>query len=240
MKKYLIIIIILGFVSNASAQLHESPFSLGVSLQTKYVWRGMEMQTEDAAPTLLPSIGYSHKGLYAFAMGGYNLNGNYAEVDYGVNYSWNWLTVGVNDYYYPTTNMAADDYFNYNGKSTGHWLEGTITIAPDKVPASLTLSNFFAGADKNIEGKQAYSTYAELSTWYEFVDDHRISLSCGMALNKSCYNGYTRDFGVCNIEAKYTYNLTFGNNRSLPLSCSYILNPVYKKSYVNFTASLTL
>ena len=85
------------------AKLHESPFSVGLQLQTKYIWRGMEMQTEEAAPTLFPSIGYSYKGLYVYAMGGYNLNGKYAEVDYGVSYTWNCLTVGVNDYYYPTT-----------------------------------------------------------------------------------------------------------------------------------------
>ena len=221
-------------------KLHESPFSLGLQLQTKYIWRGMEMQTEEAAPTLFPSIGYSYKGLYVYAMGGYNLNGKYAEVDYGVSYTWNWLTIGVNDYYYPTTNTAEDDYFNYKGRSTGHWLEACLTIAPEKIPASLTVSNFFAGADKNLNGKQAYSTYAELSTWYDFLNDHRISATCGMAFNKSCYNGYAHNFGVCNIEAKYTYNLTFKNGTTLPLSCSYILNPVFKKSYVNFTASLTL
>lgn len=222
------------------AKLHESPFSLGFQLQTKYVWRGMEMQPEDAAPTLFPSMGYSYKGLYVYAMGGYSLNGKYAEVDYGVSYTWKWLTVGVNDYYYPTINTAEDSYFNYRGRSTGHWLEGTLTIAPEKIPASLTISNFFAGADKKLNGKQAYSTYAELGTWYDFLNDHRISATCGIAFNKSCYNGYAYNFGVCNIEAKYTYNFTFKNGTSLPLSCSYILNPVYKKSHVNFMVSLSL
>lgn len=247
MKRYFILLLFISAFSSVFAEnnawggkLHESPFSLGLSLQTKYVWRGMEMQIVEAAPTLFPSIGYSYRGLYAYAMGGYSINGKYAEVDYGLSYTCSWLTIGVNDYYYPTIDRRKDDYFLYSRKKSGHWLEGVITIAPEKIPLSLTVSNFFAGADKGIDGKQAYSTYADLTTWYDFVDGHRISATCGVAFNKSCYNAYEHDFGICNIEAKYTYNLTFKNSTTLPLCCSYILNPVFKKSYVNFTASLTL
>ncbi len=32
------------------AKLRESNFHLGLDLQTKYIWRGMEMMTNDAAP----------------------------------------------------------------------------------------------------------------------------------------------------------------------------------------------
>lgn len=222
------------------AKLHESPFSISLSAQTKYMWRGMEMQVEEAAPVLFPSVGFSAKGFYAYFMGGYALNGKYAEVDFGASYTWKWLTIGFNDYYYPTVDNVEDNYYNYKSHQTGHWLEGVITIAPEKIPASLTVSNFFAGADKNLDGKQAYSTYAELSTWYDFLNNHRLSATCGMAFNKSCYNGYAQNFGVCNIELKYTYNITFKNGSTLPLSCAYIANPVYKKSFVNLTATLTL
>lgn len=248
--------------NNWGAKLKASPFSIGLSLQTKYVWRGMEMipasyetiyKYEDgnvvedgytksgaSAPVLFPTIGFSWKGLYVYAMGGYAVNGKYAEVDFGASYNWKWLTVGFNDYYYPTITSVEDDYFNYKNRTTGHWLEVCITIAPEKIPASLTISNFFAGNDKRLDGKQAYSTYAELSTWYDFLRHHRISATCGMAFNKSCYNGYEHDFSVCNVELKYTYNVTFKNGFALPLSASYILNPVYKKSFFNFTASFTL
>lgn len=222
------------------AKLHESPFSLSLQAQTKYMWRGMEMQPEEAAPVLFPSVGFSAKGFYAYFMGGYSLNGKYAEVDFGASYTWKWLTIGFNDYYYPTVDTVEDDYYTYKSNRTGHWLEGVITIAPEKIPGSLTVSNFFAGADKNLEGKQAYSTYAELSIWYDFLNDHRLSATCGMAFNKSCYNGYAHNFGVCNVELKYTYNITFKSGSTLPLSCAYITNPVYKKSYVNFTATFTL
>lgn len=216
-----------------------SNFHLGLDLQTKYVWRGMEMQTEDAAPVLFPQLSYQKSGLYAYVMGGYAINGKYSEVDLGLSYTYKWLTVGLNDYYYPTTTTPHDDYFNLKGRETGHWLEGMVTIAPESIPAYLTLSNFFAGADKNSEGKQAYSTYAEVGGHYDFLDDHQLALAVGAAFNKSCYNGYEHGFGVCNIELKYTYNLSFKNGLALPLSLMYIINPVYEKSHVNFKASLS-
>lgn len=226
------------------AKLKESNFHLGVDLQTKYIWRGMEMMTEDAAPVLFPTVNYSNKGFYAYIMGGYAINGKYSEVDFGLSYSFWWLTVAFNDYYYPTTTSPNDQYFNYKNGQTGHWLEAAITLAPDKIPVYLTVSNFFYGADRymvteadgSTKEKQAYSTYAELGTYYDFLKDNRLSLAVGAAFNKSCYNGYDKDFSICNVELKYTYNATI-KNFNLPLGVAMIYNPVYNKAHVNFTTS---
>lgn len=226
------------------AKLKESNFHLGLDLQTKYIWRGMEMMTDEAAPVLFPCVNYSNSGFYAYVMGGYAINGKYAEVTLGLSYTYKWITVALNDYYYPTTNVANDQYFNFKKDATGHWLEAVVTIAPEKVPLYLTLSNFFYGADRytvtdsdgNTKDKQAYSTYAELGTYYDFLHDHRISLALGAAFNKSCYNGYDKNFSICNVELKYTYNLAI-KDFTLPLSAMFIYNPVYNKAHVNFTAS---
>lgn len=228
--------------NNWGARLRESPFHLGLDLQTKYMWRGMEMMTEDAAPVLFPNINYQWKGLYVYAMGGYAVNGKYAEVDLGVSYTWRGFTLGFNDYYYPTVDSKEDKYFG-GGKHTGHWLEACLTYAPEKVPVWATLSNFFYGADKYIDAdgkeKQAYSTYLEVGTYYDFLHSNRIALAVGAAFNKSCYNGYEHDFSVCNLELKYTYNVEFKSGWTLPLSAAYIYNPVFDKSFVNFTASVS-
>lgn len=226
--------------NNWGGKLIKSPFGLGIDIQTKYVWRGMEMITENSAPVLFPSINYSYKGLYLYAMGGYAINGKYAEVDLGISYIWKALTIGFNDYYYPTINQKDDKYLG-GGKHTGHWLEATITIAPQKIPLWATLSNFFAGADKYIDNngneKQAYSTYLEIGTYYDFLKSNRISLAIGAALNKSCYNDYKHNFSVCNLELKYTYTLAFKSGWALPLNVAYIYNPVFDKSFLNFTAN---
>lgn len=221
-------------------KLIKSPFGLGLDLQTKYVWRGMEMMTEDAAPVLFPSVNYSYKGLYVYFMGGYAINGKYAEVDAGVSYTLKDFTLGAYDYYYPTVDGKKDKYID-GGRNTGHWLEVALNYSPSKIPLWVTLSNFFYGADKYIDAsgaeKQAYSTYLEIGSYYDFLNSNRIALGVGAALNKSCYNNYEHDFSVCNIDLKYTYTINFHSGWTLPLSVEYIYNPVFDKSFVNFIAN---
>ncbi len=219
------------------AKLIKSPFGLGLDIQTKYVWRGMEMMPENSAPVLFPSANFSWKGLYVYVMGGYAVNGKYAEVDAGVSYTLKGFTLAINDYYYPTIDKKQDAYMK-GGRHTGHWLEACLTYAPEKVPIIASISNFFYGADKytDAEGKekQAYSTYLEVGSYYDFLHHNRISLNVGAALNRSCYNDYEHDFSVCNIELKYTYTVPFKCGWQLPLNVAYIYNPVFNKSNVNF------
>lgn len=241
MKRFLITILALGCTAfsafSQGADGRVSPFHLGLDLQTKYIWRGMEMMTESAAPVVFPGVNFSKEGFYAYVLGGYSVNGKYAEVDLGLSYTWRWLTLGLNDYYYPTVSGLHDRYFNFRNADTGHWLEAVLTVAPETVPVSLTVSNFFYGADKDLEGKQAYSTYVELGGHLDFANSQSLALAVGAALNKSCYNGYEKGFGICNVELKYTYPVVLGS-WTLPLGVAYIINPVYRKAFVNFTASL--
>ncbi len=227
--------------NNWGGKLIKSPFGLGLDVQTKYVWRGMEMMTEDSAPVLFPSVNYSRNGLYVYFMGGYSTNGKYAEVDAGISYSLKDFTLGLYDYYYPTVNAKKDEYIG-GSKHTGHWLEASLNYTPSRLPMCVTLSNFFYGADKyvNADGKekQAYSTYLEIGTYYDFLHSNRIAFCAGASLNKSCYNNYEHDFSICNLDLKYTYNVEFKSGWNLPLSVEYIYNPVFDKSYVNFIANL--
>lgn len=225
-------------LENASEIKMVNPkFHIGLDFQSKYIWRGMEMMTENSSPVLFPTMSYSHNGLYAYVMGGYAINGVYNEVDMGVSYSHKWLSIALNDYYYPTTTIAYDNYFDFCRKTTGHWLEGAITISPENIPGYIVISNFFYGADKNLKGEQAYSTYLELGAHYDFLADDRLVLAVGAALNESCYNNYEKGFGICNVELKYTHTLQFTNEWSLPLNVSYIINPIREKAFVNFSTS---
>ena len=132
------------------AKLIKSPFGLGLDIQTKYVWRGMEMMPENSAPVLFPSVNFQWEGLFVYAMGGYAVNGKYAEVDAGVSYTYKGFTLGVYDYYYPSVDSKQDKYLK-GGSRTGHWLEAALTYAPEKLPFWITVSNFFCGADKYTE-----------------------------------------------------------------------------------------
>lgn len=242
-NKILIFLAVMSFCVTANAQsaLKESDFHFQTDLQTKYVWRGMEMITEDASPVVFPQLNYQKGGFFAYVMGATALNGNYSELDFGVSYTHNWLTVGFNDYYYPTTNVAEDAYLNLKNSETGHWMEASLTVAPENMPLIVTLSNFFYGADKYIDGngdlKQAGSTYIEVGTFKDFLNSNRIALNIGLACNKSCYNGYAKGLGLCNIELKYTYNLECSNGWAMPLNASFIYNPVYDKPFMNLSTS---
>lgn len=236
MKKFYFLIT--GTLFTIASFAQESHLHIGLDLQTKYVWRGMEMMQENATPVLFPQINYQNQGLYAYVTGGTSLNGKYSELDFGVSYTYRWISVSVNDYYYPATVGLNDRYLNFAAKETGHWLEGVVTISPEKIPAYLTLSNFFYGADKNPDGKQAYSTYLEAGAHYDFSGHGRIFATVGAACNESCYNGYEHGFGVCNLGIGYTYGLQVFKDRILPLGVTYIVNPVREKAFINFSASL--
>lgn len=135
--------------NNWGAKLKASNFHLGLDIQTKYLWRGMEMMPEESSPVLFPCVNYQSKGLYVYAMGGYAINGKYAEVDLGISYSWKWLTLAFNDYYYTTINGKDDEYLG--GKHNGHWLEAVVTYSPENIPLWITASNFFCGDDDKYE-----------------------------------------------------------------------------------------
>ena len=169
-----------------------------------------------------------------------------AEVDMGISYTWKGLTVGFNDYYYPTLDGKKDEYFT-GGKHTGHWLEACVTYAPEKIPIWITASNFFYGYDKNriydsdgneISAKQAYSTYFEIGAFYDFLNNNRISLAVGTTPDKSCYSDYQKNFAVCNIDLKYTYSVNFKSGWILPLNTEFIYNPVFDKPFINFIVNI--
>ena len=236
MKQKLFLFLLLLYTTTklnaTNSLLSKSPFSASLELSTKYIWRGIEYGT---APTVFPMIGYGYKGFNAFAMGGYAIDGSHQEVDLGVSYSASEFTIGVSDYYYPSVVGEKDGYFKLNNHNTGHWVEAYATWTGTKIPLWITLSSYIFGADKNEEGKQMYSSYAEVGYTYSFNDDNNIALCVGANLNEGFYTGYQSGFNVVNINAKYSTAFKFGNYK-LPVSASYVLNPYKNKSF--FTMSL--
>lgn len=236
MKRYIILLVFLvtlmpGLLANDSVKT-VSPFSASLELTTKYMWRGIEYGT---APTVFPMIGYCYKGFNAFAMGGYAVNGSHQEVDLGVSYTANEFSFGVSDYYYPSAVGEKDGYFKLSNRNTGHWVEAYASWNGKKIPLWVTVSTYVFGADKNEDGKQMYSAYAEVGYTHSFNDNNSMSLCVGANLNKSFYTEYQSGFNVVNINAKYRTAFKFGKFH-LPVSAGYILNPYKNKSF--FTMSL--
>ena len=229
--------------NNWGAKLKESPVHLDIYLQTKYVWRGIEMIVEKVSPVIFPSVNFQWEGLFIYAMGGYSLNGNYSELDLGISYTWKGLSIGLNDYFYPENYSAYDKYFT-GGKESKHWLEVCLSYTPKKAPIWITASNFFYSptdvyVNEAGEEKKAYSTYLEVGLYYDFLQSNRISIAVGMTPYASWYNNYQEKFSVCNLDMKYTYTIHIKKNEwELPLSAELVYNPIYEKPYFNLIANL--
>ena len=195
------------------------------------MWRGLEYGT---SPAVFPALNYSTEGFNAFVMGAYTWDGSHQEVDLGLSYTHKALTLGAVDYYYPSNVGENDNYFNFKNRDTGHSVETYLTIAPEKAPVYLTFSTFVFGADKKLNGNQAYSSYAEIGYTHTFNNDNNLSLALGAALNKSFYTDYEKGFNIVNIAVKYATAFELGNFK-LPVSASYIINPYREKSYFTFS-----
>lgn len=234
MKRIIIIIASAILASVTVSAQTESNFNLGVELQTKYLWRGQEYGT---SPAVFPSVGYSYKGFSVGAVGAYTWDGSHQECDLFASYSAAGLTFSLTDYFYPSAVGLNDKFFDFNNETTGHMWEGTINYEHENVPVWVLLSTFFAGADKNLEGKQAWSSYAEIGSHYDFMNNSSVSLALGAALNESFYNNFETGFSIVNIALKYTYALDLGKGFELPLSASYVINPQKEKAFINFSVS---
>ncbi len=227
----LFILSVMVTLSSLCAQEKQSPLAFSVELSSKYMWRGIEYGT---APVAFPMLTYTYKGFSAFAMGAYAFDGSHQEVDLGISYSLKDFTLGLSDYYYPSAVGEKDSYFELSNRSTGHSVEAYLTYAPSNVPLWFTLSTYVFGADKDLDGDQAFSSYAEVGYTHSFNDYNALSLALGANLNKGFYTDYEKNFNVVNIALKYATNLTFGKFK-LPVSASYILNPYKEKSYFTFS-----
>lgn len=208
-----------------------SPFSVSLELSTKYMWRGLEY---GSAPTAFSTISYGYKGFNAFAMGAYAVNGSHQEVDLGISYAVDEFSIGVSDYYYPSAVGEKDGYFKLSNRNTGHWVEAYATWSGRKIPLWITVSTYVFGADKNKDGKQMYSSYAEIGYMHRFNDDNTLAICVGANLNRGFYTNNQSGFNVVNMNVKYSTAFVFGKFR-FPVSASYILNPYKNKSFFSMS-----
>lgn len=211
-----------------------SPLEASLELSTKYVWRGIEY---GAGAVTFAKISYQKRNFDAYLEGVYSTNGSHSEIDLGIGYTYKWFYIGLADYYYPSAVSNKDKYFNLANRSTGHYIEMYSILSPTKIPLQLTLSSYVFGADKNLNGGQAFSSYAELAYFYKFKDNNVLTLTLGSSLNKGFYTDYESGFNIVNVSLKYETNFTLGSFQ-LPVSASYIVNPYREKSYFTFSVFL--
>lgn len=235
MKRYILAAAIFTATSaGALAQETSSPFNASVEMASKYMWRGQEYGT---GACLFPTVGYSTGGFSACATGAYTTNGSFQECDLSVGYSWKSLTVSVVDYFYPSEVGLNDKFFNYQNDKTGHALEAELSWNPESLPIWAMAGTYFLGLDKNLEGKQAYSTYLEVGYYHDFTDSDQVAAAIGASVGKGFYTGYEDSFGIVNLSLKYTKTISLGGYE-FPVSGTYIINPYLNKTFLTFGVTL--
>jgi hypothetical protein len=196
----LLVMVMLLAVDNVSAQLNP-----GVDIYSSYVWRGTKFGT---GPAIQPYLDYTKSGFSVGAWGSVCTSTDEAyEMDLYAKYALPFgLTIGVNDYYFGSSDSSGfyvGDYF----KGTSHYIEPTL---------SYTIKGFsILGA--YMIGDGVGDAYVEAG--YGFSN---VSLFLGAG------NGqYTSDggFNVCNVGIKATESIKLTESFSLPINAAVILNP---------------
>lgn len=200
---------------------------------SRYVWRGADINGQ---PNIQPYISFEYSGLQLGLWGSYGLthlnstDENYAtgtEIDTWVGYSFalsNTLnvTATVTDYYYPNAGIGIGNFNNYdniNGPGA-HLVEAGLIIAgTGSFPISL--SSYL-----NVYNDKGNNAYFQLD-YSTSVKDFDLGLFAGAAAGSKDNPGYygTDKFSFINLGLKVSKSVKISESFSLPVYCSYVLNP---------------
>ena len=213
-----------AFAQQEEIQEEDSGIYITADLASKCLWRGMG---SGDAPLVMPTVGFCKGGFDVFAWGAWAFDDSYREVNVGVSYSFSNFTLEVIDYFYP---YAGSDFFNFRNRSTTHTAEAILTYAPEVFPIHVMVGTYIFGDDKLENGKNAFSTYAEVGYTYDFKERNSVHAEIGATLNRSFYTEYEKRFGIVNITAGYTRTFTLWNY-DLPVSADFSYNPCMDEFY---------
>jgi hypothetical protein len=217
-------------------------FSIGAGgdFVSRYIWRGINVNDQ---PNIQPYISLDYAGLQLGFWGSYGLShlnstDEYyvfqSEIDTWLSYS---LTLGsevnltalLTDYYFPNSGIKIGNFNNYdnvNGPGA-HTVEAGLTIAGSE-SFPLSLSGYI-----NIYNDEGNNTYfqADYSTSMQAFN---LDVFAGAAGGSNKTPGYygTDKFNFVHVGVKVSKSVVITESFSLPVYCSYILNPKSETSFL--------
>jgi hypothetical protein len=220
----------------AQSQNDSSGFSFDVNVDfvSRYIWRGQKLSE---TPAVQPGMSVSYKNFTLGTWSSFSFgNEPVQEIDLFLSYNTGYLTLTINDYFFPKNALSEyADYFDWNKNTTQHWLEGIVEISGiENLPLNFLAGVFFLGADIDADANFQYSTYIELS--YDFrIKDTELNLFSGI----TPFEGYYSDgFDFVNVGINATKKIKITQNFSLPVSAAFIINPANKN--VMFQALISI
>jgi hypothetical protein len=232
MKK--VIVMIVAFVCTMGVEAQEEggvDFSVGADLVSSYVWRG----SIGAGASIQPSAGLNIGGFSISAWGSVDIASmGSKEVDFTLGYSIAGVSLSVTDYWWEGEGIYK--YFNYKNETTDHLWEASAayTLPTVSFPLTLSWNTFFAGNDKDSEGKAAYSSYVEASLPFSIKN---VGLEAAIGLTP--YEGYyAPNASVVNVSLKASKEIKISDSFSLPVFGQIVVNPRSEDIFFVFGLSL--
>ncbi|MEI7596128.1 MAG: TorF family putative porin [Bacteroidota bacterium] len=238
MKKNLLSIFVVFalFSSSLFAQSDSSKVNIGADLVSRYVWRGLDF---GSSPSIQPYYEYAHKsGLTLGCWGAMSTLGNYNEVDLYAKYKIKGFSLIATDYFFPTSSnpsVKSQRFLNFGSTTTGHVVEGTLQWeGGEKFPLTILFASYFFGNDKNSDGLNNYSSYAEVNYTFNCKAG-----ATNLFVGFTPYEGlYGNTMGVVNVGLSSKKEIKITDSFSLPVKASLITNP--QTSNIYFVLGLTL
>lgn len=205
--------------------------TLNADVVSQYMWRGTQL----GGAAVQPTLGVSWKGLSLSAWGSVGIARaeDMKEIDLTLQYTTGGLTLGLVDYWNDTADKR---YLYYQAHGTGHVFEAF--AAYDFGPLSVSWQTNFAGNDKKkSQGKQAYSSYAEVQAPFRLATcDWQAAV--GLVPYASDYYE-TTGFAVTNVSLRASKPLKISDQFSLPLFAQLVANPCHGNAYFVFGITIS-
>ncbi|MBI3125863.1 MAG: hypothetical protein HYZ10_15815 [Ignavibacteriales bacterium] len=245
-KFYLCFTFILILITIKYSHAQKLSLSANADLVSRYVWRGLNINDQ---PNIQPAITFKLANLQFGFWGSYGLSHTNStdelhntshEIDSWISYSIPVenianITAVVTDYYYPNGGIRIGNFHNYDDKNGqgAHTIEAGLSIAGvESFPLTLCCyMNVYNDKGNNIYFQAEYTTT---------VDDFGLSFFAGAAFGSKdtpLYYG-TDKFSLINTGIKASKQIKISESFSLPVYCSYTLNPKAEISYMVFGISI--
>lgn len=219
-------------------------FTVRGDIVSSYIWRGVYQTGASFQPTLGISLG----GFSLTAWGSTDFDGNKSseglaskEIDLTAAYTFgrSGLTLSAASLWW--AGQGAGRYFNFESHRTAHYFEAGLAYALpcEKLPLSIAWYTLFAGADKNDEGRQNYSSYCELNCPFT-VKSVDLNATLGLVPYQTYTVGYgNRGFALTNVALKASTAIKLTDAFSLPVFAQAIWNPCLEDAHLVFGITLT-
>lgn len=211
----------------------KSNLDLGSDFVSRYVWRGTDFGN---SPSIQPYMAYSISGFEIGAWGSFAVNGaDMQEVDLYASYTFlnEMVSVGVTDYFFQSSAVTMNNYFDYSDSTTGHFFEGNLNFnGTEKIPLSFSANYMFYGADKDnsLYFELGYNGSCKLVDYNVFLG---ATTGAGIYLTPGADG-----FSVVNVGFGVSKDIKITEKWSLPVFAQLITNPQAQNIFFVFGFSL--